>query len=82
MIVSREGVVTGSVSHPPMVYIIYENIFPLPPHHSQGIIFVYDITSKRTFDNIPRWLTDVERVGVRVYSAPKEESKTFNFGNF
>ena len=24
MIVSRENVVSGSVSHPPMVYIIYE----------------------------------------------------------
>ena len=44
-----------------------ENIFPLPPHYSQGIILVYDITSERTFDNIPHWLTDVERVGVRVY---------------
>ena len=44
-----------------------ENIFSLPPHYSQGIILVYDITRERTFDGISRWLMNVETVGLRVY---------------
>ena len=38
-----------------------ENILlPLPPHYSQGIILVYDITMENSFDNITRWLNMVE----------------------
>ncbi len=46
---------------------------------AMGIMLVYDITSVKTFDNIAKWLRNIDEVGSRKYHF---NSTTFNLLNF
>ena len=41
---------------------LFVSILALP--FSQGIILVYDITSQKSFDNITKWLQNIEMVSL------------------
>ena len=36
----------------------------------QGIILVYDITSQKSFDNITKWLQNIEMVRIDISTLP------------
>lgn len=36
----------------------------LLPSHSQGILLVYDITNRWSFDGIDRWIKEIDEVSV------------------
>ena len=46
---------------------------------AMGIMLVYDITSVKTFDNIAKWLRNIDEVGFRKYHF---NSTTVNLLNF
>lgn len=35
---------------------------------AKGIILVYDITKKETFDDLPKWMKMIDKVGVAFFS--------------
>ena len=39
---------------------------------SQGIILVYDITNQKSFDNIQKWLNNIDMVSIWFNSFPTE----------
>ena len=43
--------------------LIHDTLCCLP---SQGIILVYDITSQKSFDNITKWLQNIEMVRLQL----------------
>ena len=65
--VTIEGVVIGSCCRYGEVYSVCwlsHDMNVLPSPLSQGIILVYDITSQKSFDNITKWLQNIEMVSL------------------